>query len=124
MKPVVHHPEEAGEYFFIEGCYILESWNSKEDPAVSLARARVAPGVTTKAHRLHGVAERYLIIAGRGLVTLGKGPPQPVGPGDVVIIPAGVYQQITNIGTGDLIFYAICTPRFTVECYESLEKNV
>jgi len=31
-----------------------------------------------------------------------------------------VRQRISNIGTNDLIFLAICNPRFTPECYESL----
>jgi mannose-6-phosphate isomerase-like protein (cupin superfamily) len=39
----------------------------------------------------------------------------------VVVIPAGVSQQIQNEGQGDLVFYCICTPRFTPDCYEPLE---
>ena len=44
-----------------------------------------------------------------------------ISPGDVVVIPAGIAQQVTNNGRSDLIFYCICTPRFTPDCYESLE---
>ena len=33
-------------------------------------------------------------------------------PGDVVVIPAGYSRRITNIGDFDLVFLAICTPRF------------
>jgi len=40
--------------------------------------------------------------------------------GDVVVIPAGVSQQIVNCGARDLVFYCICSPRFTPECYEAL----
>ena len=32
--------------------------------------------------------------------------------GDVVVIPAGYSRRITNIGPVDLVFLAICTPRF------------
>jgi hypothetical protein len=32
-----------------------------------------------------------------------------------------VRQRIANTGTDDLVFYCICSPRFTQECYESLE---
>ena len=35
------------EYLTPEGCYILESWNEASDPAVSIARARVEPGLCT-----------------------------------------------------------------------------
>ena len=38
----------------------------------------------------------------------------------VVVILAGVSQSIANTGSGDLIFYCICTPRFTPECYEAI----
>jgi mannose-6-phosphate isomerase-like protein (cupin superfamily) len=44
-----------------------------------------------------------------------------VSAGDAVIIPAGAPQQVSNIGENDLLFYCICTPRFSPECYESLE---
>ena len=38
----------------------------------------------------------------------------------VAIIPAGVAQQISSNENTDLIFYCICTPRFTPDCYEAL----
>ena len=47
--------------------------------------------------------------------------PTLVGPGDVVVIPAGVPQQITNVGDADLVFYCVCTPRFRPDGYESLD---
>ena len=115
-------PDLAREYLTPEGCYILESWNDAADGAASIARARVTPGVTTQPHRLRGVIERYLIIEGEGRANVG-GVDSDVRPGDVVIIPAGVSQSITNTGTEDLLFYCICTPRFTPECYEALDKG-
>lgn len=121
MKPHVVRPAQSAEFPTPERCRILESWNVPEDSAASIARARVAPGTTTKKHRLDGVVERYLIVEGRGRVVIGDGIREEVHAGDVVIIPAGVEQQITNIGEGDLVFYCVCTPRFTPECYESLE---
>jgi mannose-6-phosphate isomerase-like protein (cupin superfamily) len=42
-----------------------------------------------------------------------------VGPGEVVVIPAGTPQRIAAIGGEDLVFLAICTPRFTPECYQT-----
>jgi mannose-6-phosphate isomerase-like protein (cupin superfamily) len=47
----------------------------------------------------------------------------PVGPGAIVVIPAGTPQQITNPGTTDLVFHCICTPRFTPGCYEALPEE-
>jgi mannose-6-phosphate isomerase-like protein (cupin superfamily) len=121
VKPQVSRPDEAAEFATPELCRILESWNVEVDPAVSIARARVAPGVTTKLHRLAGVIERYVIVEGEGRVAIGAEIRERVGPGDIAIVPAGVTQQITNTGSGDLVFYCVCTPRFTQECYEALE---
>lgn len=112
-------PDPAREYLTPERCYILESWNSAEDGAASIARARVESGIATQPHRLKGVVERYLIIEGEGRASVG-GAEADVRPGDVVIIPAGVSQSIANTGTTDLVFYCVCTPRFTPECYEPL----
>jgi mannose-6-phosphate isomerase-like protein (cupin superfamily) len=88
-----------------------------------VARARVASGVTTRWHRLREVTERYLILEGRGQVEVGDALPEEVGPGAVVLIPPGVRQRIANIGDADLIFLAVCTPRFTREVYENLDSN-
>ena len=67
MTPLIKRLELDREYYFAEGCYINELSNAEHDPAVSIARARVPVGVTTRWHALTGVVERYLIGAGRGL---------------------------------------------------------
>jgi len=67
LAPRIHHGP-ATEYYFAEGCFITEAWNVPTDAAVSVARARVESGVTTRWHRLHGVTERYLILEGQGRV--------------------------------------------------------
>ena len=120
MNPTVVRPDESREFSTAERCSILEVWNDTRDEGASIARARVAPGITTQPHRLNGVVERYLIIEGSGVVRVGS-IEQAVGPGDVVVIPAEVTQQITNTDESDLVFYCICSPRFTPECYVALE---
>lgn len=121
MEPKIFKPDPADEFFIEEGCHILENANSPADEAVSIARARVAPGVSTAWHWLEGITERYLILAGRGLAEVGDLPPTEVGPGDVVLIPADVRQRITNIGADDLVFSCICSPRFRAECYRGVD---
>lgn len=106
------------EVYIDEGCFILELSNTPEDPAVSIARARVPRGVTTRWHRVKGAAERYLILEGRGRAEVDEFPPREVGPGDVVFIPPSARQRIANIGDTDLIFLAICTPRFVPQAYQ------
>ena len=112
-------PGPASEQLTPERCFVLEMWNDEDDPGVSIARARVEPGVTTQLHSLD-VDERYLIVAGGGQVEVGE-LQEEVGPGDVVVIPARVPQRIANNTDEDLVFYCICTPRFRPEGYEALE---
>jgi mannose-6-phosphate isomerase-like protein (cupin superfamily) len=114
MEPKIVSVSTIKEYLTPEHCYIFENWGS---PKVSIARARVEPGITTVPHHLIGVDEYYLIAQGEGTAKIGNLPPQKIGVGDVVAIPAGVSQSVTNTGKIDLIFHCICTPRFTEACY-------
>jgi mannose-6-phosphate isomerase-like protein (cupin superfamily) len=109
------------EYFTEERCHILELHNTAADPQVSLARARVEPGVTTKWHAVTDTVERYVIVQGTGIAEVGEQPAITLQAGDHLIIPAGIRQRIQNTGTADLIFHCICTPRFQWHNYQSLE---
>ena len=121
MQAAVRHFDAAAEYLTEERCFINELSNHEDDEAVSIARARVQPGVRTRWHRLHDTVERYVLQGGEGMVEVGELPPRRVGPGDVVLIPAGCRQRIAALGTTDLVFLAICTPRFRPGCYEDIE---
>ena len=123
MDEQIRHLQADAEYYFAEGCFINELSNTAQDPAVSIARARVAPGVTTRWHRLRDTIERYVILAGQGRVEVGGLPAEEVGVGAVVVIPALCPQRISNIGNEDLVFLAICSPRFRPEAYEDLEED-
>ena len=119
MQTHVISTPEAAEYYFKEGCHILELSNSVADSTVSIARARVISGMTTQWHYLSNTTERYVILQGEGCVELAKTQSQRVKVGDVVIIPPFCWQRINNTGAQDLIFLAICTPRFLPENYVS-----
>ena len=121
MQETIKHRNAAAEYYTEERCHIIELSNGVDDAAVSIAEARVEPGVTTRWHKLTGTLERYVIQSGEGLVEVGGLPPTPVGPGAVVLIPPGCRQRITNTGRNDLIFLAICTPRFEQRNYADAE---
>lgn len=123
MREQIRHADSTREFYTSEGCYITELSNGPDDPDVSIARARVEPGVTTRWHRLAGTAERYVILEGRGRVEIGELSPTDVSTGDVVLIPAMCRQRISNIGPGDLVFLAICSPRFSNDAYEQIENH-
>jgi mannose-6-phosphate isomerase-like protein (cupin superfamily) len=119
MNAEIRRADPSRESLTHENCFILELANDAGDPDVSIARARVLPGVTTEWHRVKDIDERYVIVRGTGKVEVGDLPPAIVSEGDVVRIPANTPQRITNVGDGDLIFFAICTPRFVQSAYVS-----
>jgi mannose-6-phosphate isomerase-like protein (cupin superfamily) len=121
MQPRILSADETSEYLTEERCHILELANSPDDPEASVARARVKAGITTRKHRVVGTVERYVILSGRGEVHVEGLADQAVVPGDVVVIPAGAGQSISNIGSEDLLFLCVCTPRFEWKNYESLD---
>ena len=120
MKEAVLKFKSEGECFTGEGCYINELSNSTHEAELSVAQARVSAGVTIRWHRLKDTAERYVFLEGQGSVEIGDLPPQEVSAGDVVLIPPMCRQRITNTGLRDLLFLAICTPRFQQYNYEEI----
>lgn len=122
MQPRIRSPHAQAEFFTSEQCHIIEIGNQADDPEVSVARARVEPGISTRWHRLRETTERYYILSGEGCVEVGDLPATAVGAGAYVLIPPGVRQRITNCGEEDLVFLAICSPRFRSENYEELDE--
>ena len=110
------------EYYFDEGCFIIEMLNEPDDQDVSIARARVLVGSETRLHALQNTTERYVILEGTGKVTIG-GQTQVVNQGDVVTIASSQSQKIHNIGKQDLVFLAVCTPRFEIENYQDIDPK-
>lgn len=113
--------QSAAETLTEERCHIREIINSDDDPAVSIARARVEPGVTTAWHAVLNTVERFVILQGSGEVFIGDAPAEAVDAGDTVHIAAGVKQRMRNSGQVDLVFDCICTPRFAWQNYQSLD---
>jgi mannose-6-phosphate isomerase-like protein (cupin superfamily) len=123
MKETIKQFDPSAELYTDERCFITELSNTPDDPDVSIARARVGSGMTTRWHRLRGITERYVILEGKGLAEVGNLAPQNVEPGDVVLIPPSCRQRITSTGEMDLIFLAICSPRFTHAAYEDIDED-
>ena len=123
MKASIIRPDPANEYGTEERCSILELSNSDNDEELSIARARVGVGVTTAWHRCVDTAERYVILEGQGRIEVEGLQPADVVVGDVVVIPPSAEQRITNTSNVDLVFLALCTPRFRPQSYQHTEES-
>lgn len=113
-------PQEIDEIETAERCHILELLNHSDDRSQSIARARVEPGVTTAWHRLKDTTEVYYILSGEGEAEIDK-ERYPLRANELLRIPAGIPQRITNTGKDDLVFLCFCKPAFSAEIYEDLE---
>ncbi len=111
-------PNQVPESYFEEDCFIAELLNSPDCPGLSIARARVEPGVSTMLHRVRGADEIYYLLSGEGEVEIDGKIIGTMHSGDLLRIPADAAQRITNTGREDLIFLAICAPRFEAGRYE------
>jgi len=120
MDVIKVQPDETKELETAERCHILELLNKTDDRSQSIARARVEPGVTTAWHRLKDTTEVYYILSGEGEAEIGE-ERYPLKAHELLRIPAGVPQRITNTGKEDLLFLCFCRPAFSAEIYEDLE---
>lgn len=109
------------EYYFKEGCFIEEWHNVPDDQQCSIARVRVEAGKSTKLHALEKTTERYVMLGGSAMITVGNKRWQ-VSEGDVLVIKPDEAQRIENQSQEDLIFLAICTPRFVEENYRECSE--
>lgn len=120
---IIKHNPSSEFYLDSERCHITELYNLPQDETLSIAKARVEIGVSTALHSLRNVEEKYIVLSGQGIVEVGELPPTEVTFGDVVCIPAGTKQRITNTGNSDLVFLCLCMPRFKEESYVDLENH-
>ena len=109
MKESIRRQDLSSEYYTAEKCSIVELSNSADDEGLSIARAKVKPGVTTRWHRLKKSGERYYILRGTGRAEIGSLLPEDVRAGDVVVIGAGddfAVPSLDSVGKG-----RACNPR-------------
>jgi quercetin dioxygenase-like cupin family protein len=73
--------------------------------------ARIAPGDALRLHR-HAQAEIYLMLVGRGRVTVGSSV-REVGPGTTVFIPGDAVHGMENAGASELrLHYVLAADAF------------
>lgn len=104
-----------------DGSVLKELLNPAKEPLAlrtSLAHAEVAPGRTTRAHRLAG-SEVYYILEGRGRMHIDAEEAE-VSEGQAVYIPPRAVQFIENPGPGVLRFLCLVDPAWTPSSEEVL----
>ena len=114
------HRTDTKPFYTTERCHIAEYINTDLSPESSLAQCRVAVGITTQLHSLK-ITERYFVQEREGLMELNQSERFMIKPGDTVIIPPNYPQRVRNIGSEELVFLCLCTPRFEPEHYVNLE---
>lgn len=67
------------------------------------------PGQTHQAHTHGGRDKLYVVLAGRGELTIGD-ERSSVGPGDVALAPADVVHALSNPGPDRLVVLAVMAP--------------
>lgn len=112
------HPraQRACEHVGVLGC----ACGSHAARHQSLAEATVPPGVATVLHRHARSEEIYHVLAGSGVMTLGRDE-LAVRAGDTVCIPPGTPHRIRNAGTTPLVFLCCCAPAYSDDDTELLE---
>lgn len=107
---------DCPEFTAGDNCRLREILHPDKDELAlrySLARAVVSPGQTTWLHALR-TSEVYCILSGSGTMRIDD-ETAPVGPGDTVYIPPGAKQQVTNVGSDELVFLCIVDPAWRSE---------
>ncbi len=83
--------------------------------SLTLGVARLPPGATLRAHR-HEQAEVYLVLEGRGVVTI-DGSSRAVGPGASVFIAGNAVHSVESTGEADLRVAYV----FAADAFEDVE---
>jgi len=71
-----------------------------------LSKTVLHEGKQTSGHFHEGIEEVYFFHVGSGVMTLGD-MKYVVMPGDIMLIPDGVYHRVENCSEGDLIFSCV-----------------
>jgi len=80
----------------------------------SLAEIRHPPGTSSREHFHTQAEEVYYVMDGQGEIRI-DGIPQPIGPGDVVVIVPGQRHKVSQRGDRDLVLLVTCAPAYSVE---------
>ena len=84
-------------------------WVNVDTPPMTVSRYRVAVGDNVSLHVHTGKAEYWVVVAGKGVVSIGE-QRIPVQEGDVVVTPPRVPHALHNTGAIPLDFVNLVQP--------------
>ncbi|MFW5714081.1 MAG: cupin domain-containing protein [Brevefilum sp.] len=88
----------------------------------SLARVTIAPGKCSLPHYHKGSEESYLILSGTADLEVDSHKFN-LSPGEAVLIEPFEVHQISNPGSEDLVFLAVCVPAWRPDDSFEVEDN-
>jgi quercetin dioxygenase-like cupin family protein len=77
---------------------------------MTLGEVIVLPGQSHEWHNHEESDEVVYVVSGRGAFTVGEGNRIPIGPGDAIHIPVGVYHDSHNTGWAPLHLLVMYSP--------------
>ena len=112
----IHRLDETESFTTLDGSQIRELAGPSSGSALnqSLAEATVAPGEATDEHYHEVTEEIYFFTHGTGRMRLGE-EEHEVGPGDAVVIAAGVKHKVWASEDEPLRLLCCCAPAYSHE---------
>ena len=77
-----------------------------KEPGIQVKRIEVSPGLRFSLQKHAKRSEKWIVLSGTGLVTLGK-QTIPVNPGVFVDVPTGEIHRMHNTGQEPLVFVEV-----------------
>jgi len=95
-------------------CELLHPTRENLNLPYSIAHAILKPSERSRPHRLKTSSEVYFILEGEGEMHVNDEQVH-VGPGQMILIPPGHWQHISNTGAIDLKFLCIVNPMWRAD---------
>ena len=107
------HSVNAADVVSTELSWEVAKWlitSADHNSAMSLGEVIVLPGQSHEWHNHEDSDEVVYVISGRGSFTVGEGNRIPIGPGDALHIPVGVFHDSHNTGWAPLHLLVMYSP--------------
>lgn len=102
----------AADVESVELSWGVAKWlvSAEQGSQITLGEVIVLPGQSHEWHNHDESDEVVYVLSGRGEFTVGEGNRFPIGPGDALHIPVGVYHDSHNTGWAPLHLLVMYSP--------------